>query len=358
MAGRPLYGSPPGRYHDQQSEPENLFSHNNDAGNQPCLFRDIVVVSQITPRFDRQRCISMHRKCLIFILLIILFPSSLWGIPPSSIETKEIIVLFEESLEGAAKKVAVSYPALKKDLEERLKLSLDFRPVVLLLDKRETFQEKSGSKLIMAFAIPSQRLIVMDYSIIRAKPYLLETTLKHELCHLLLHRHIESFNLPKWLDEGVSQWVSEGMAEIIMNRDRFILGRAVLSGKYFRIRDISRRFPEDEISLLTAYEESKDLIEYTGREFGEEGIIDILEYLKAGNSPDEAVFKSLSVSLEALEELWLEDLKKRTTWFTYLTVHLYQILFSLGALLAVAGFVRTMIRMKNYRDDDMDIDEQ
>jgi len=293
-----------------------------------------------------------RKKILFAIYLLLLLPTPLLGAQTSAIETDAVIVLFEEPLGVAAKEVVDIYPALREELEGTLGWRLNFRPAVLLIKDRKTFQKRAGSTLFTAFAVPGQGLIVIDYSRMAANPSTLRTTLKHELCHLLLHHHIQSANLPKWLDEGIAQWVSGGMAEIIMDRERFVLNRAVLSGNYITIRDLTTRFPVEEVPLLTAYEESKDLIEYIAREFGKNRILEILRYLKEGYTPDRAIHRSLFISLDELERKWLKNLRKRATWFTYLSVHLYQIIFFLGALLTVFGFIRVLIRKRRCWDDD------
>lgn len=298
-----------------------------------------------------------RRKFLFLICLLLFLPVPLRGAEPHAVETDAVIVLFEEPMEAAARGVSDIYPVLREELEETLGWRLDSRPAVLLVKDRETFQGMAHSNLFTAFADPRQELIVIDYSRMTADPSTIATTLKHELCHLLLHRHIQNANLPKWLDEGVAQWVSGGMAEIIMRRDRSVLNRAVLSGSYIRIEDLTERFPEDRTSLLTAYEESRDLVEYIVREFGTAGLLDILRHLKEGDTPERAIRRGLLIPLDELEREWLKDLRNRATWLTYLTVHLYQILFFLGALLTILGFIRAVIRKRRYRDNIFPDDE-
>jgi len=77
-------------------------------------------------------------------------------------------------------------------------------------------EQMAGTRRIVALAIPAQNLILLDLSKMARHTFVLETTMKHELCHLLLHSYIHGTLLPKWLDEGVCQWASNGMAEIIM----------------------------------------------------------------------------------------------------------------------------------------------
>jgi heme/copper-type cytochrome/quinol oxidase subunit 2 len=65
---------------------------------------------------------------------------------------------------------------------------------------------------------------------------------------------------------------------------------------------------------------------------------------------DDAVLWSLSVSLEELEENWHEHLRKQVPWLTYLSMNLYQILFLLGAVMTIIGFIR--YRRKKRRQAD------
>ena len=92
----------------------------------------------------------------------------------------------------------------------------------------------AGDPLVVAFAVPQRNLIVIDYSKMITHPLSLETTLKHELCHILLHEHIKTEILPRWLDEGLCQWASGGIGEIIMDQKRSRLNRAAFSREFIR----------------------------------------------------------------------------------------------------------------------------
>lgn len=289
----------------------------------------------------------------LFLLFIILF-RPLYAEQTGIIQTNEVIVLFEEPLGIAAKEVADIYTGLKVELEETLKWRLNFRPTVLLIKNRKLFQKMAGSNLIVAFAIPQKNLVVIDYSKMNTHPFTLEITLKHELCHLLLHHHIRRVNLPKWLDEGISQWVSDGIAEIIMDKKRSVLKEATLSGDYININELAASFPEDKKSLLLAYEESKSLVEYISSKFGRNGILNILKHLKDGYEVDVAILKGLSIPFDELERRWHSHLRKRTTWFPYLTTNLYKILFFLAALMTIYGFIRLLIKKRGYEDEEDD----
>lgn len=288
---------------------------------------------------------------LSFLLSIPLNP--LYAENTVTLQNKEVIVLFEKPLRNAANAVLKTYPAVKAELVKTLGWEVDFRPVVLLSKDRQAFRRTVGNDITVAFAVPEKYLIVIDNSRAHTKPFTLKTTLKHELCHLLLNHHIET--LPRWLDEGVCQWASGGISEIITTLKDSDLARASLSGRLIHIGEL-KRFPRDEKSIHLAYAESRSIVEYIVREFGPEGLLNMLEGLKQGLTIEEAVLKSLSVSGYELELGWRAYLKRRHTWLTYLSNNIYVILFLFAALTVVYGFIRMLIRKRAYKDEDDDME--
>ena len=306
--------------------------------------------------FDGMENHPVPKKILLFSLFFsfIILARPLHAQKTRVLQNNEMIVHFEEPLQVAAEEAIVIYTGVRKGLEKALEWRVDFRPTVLLIKDSQTFQRISGRDLIVAFAVSERNLIVIDYSKMKVHPFTMEITLKHELCHLLLHHHIKRENLPRWLDEGISQWVSGGIAEIIMNQKRSFLNEAVLKGRYISIRALMERFPRDRESLFLAYEESKSLVEYIIANFGRNGLLAVLTHLRDGDNPDVAFLKGLSISLEKLEKEWQNHLKKRITWITTLINYLYEILFFLGALIMIYGFIRVWIKKRRYRDEDED----
>ncbi len=293
------------------------------------------------------------RIVLIFtVFLFMIFNGLLHAAQRGTLREKGVIVIFDEPLRVAAEEAATLYPILKKELENTLARPVNFRPTVVLVKESETFERMAGTHLVVAFAIPGKNLMVINYSKTRSDPFSMETIMKHELCHLLLHHHIREANLPKWLDEGVCQWVSDGMSEIIMTRKQSVLEEAILSGQYISIRALTGRFPRDERYLVLAYEESKSLVEYMISSFGEEAVLSVLNYLQEGADVDEALWRGLSISLNELESRWHHYLKRRITWVTYLINHLYEILFFLAAIAMIYGFVRRLMKKRAYRDEE------
>jgi len=267
-----------------------------------------------------------------------------------SIRSKDMTVFYEGPLTNAAREIASVYPSVKDELVDTVGWRIDLSPEIVLVKDRESFRKMTGSDLVVAFAVPSRNLIVLDMSRVYAKPFTLETTLKHELCHLLLHGNIEGRNLPRWLDEGFCQWASGGIAELADygNGD---LSSAVVSHRLMSMKELES-FPSDGRSLKLAYEESKSFIEYIVGEYGRAGILHTLGYLKEGDSINTSLRKSLSVNISELEENWRAYLRRRHTWFYYFSNNIYTIIFSIAAIVTIYGFFRLLKKKRAYVDKD------
>ncbi|MBE9545161.1 MAG: hypothetical protein IMF02_11745 [Proteobacteria bacterium] len=290
-------------------------------------------------------------------LAAILIFQPLWAAQTAVLQNDDIIVVYEPPLKAAAGEVLRMYPVLRQDLEDIFGWRLNTRPQVVLVKTNQTFQKIAGNNLIVAFAVPDKKLIVIDYSKMSTRPFNLSITLKHELCHLLLHDHINSGNFAKWLDEGVCQWVSDGIGEILIDKSWSGLDAAILAGHTLRLSRLAETFPVDRVSLMLAYEQSKSVVAFIDRKYGKQAILNILSDLKNGETLETASIQSLSISINELENEWLTDMERTPRWLVYLANNLYGILFFLAAMLTIVGFIRVLIRRRAYAKLDDEEDE-
>ncbi len=290
---------------------------------------------------------------LIFFQIIILCEACAENY--HALTTRSIRVLHPQDLEAAAKKIAADYPDIKKDLENIFKWPLYPGATVLLVADKHHFLRMSGRPLIVAYAVPDKKLIVVDYSRIINRPFNLKTTLKHEFCHLLIHTHIPGKILPRWLDEGLCQWASGGIDEVMLHPGRSRLTRATLTNRFIRLRDLRDGFPGGDDSMILAYEQSKSFVTYIFNRFGKKKVLGVLERMKYGENLPVALEAVLSTSLETIEEEWQKSIKIKTSWITMLTSYLYEFLFVIMALITMFAFIRYRFRKKHMpldHDDD------
>ena len=230
-------------------------------------------------------------------------------------------------------------------------------PLVRLISDGDQFHQWMRSPLTVAFAVPGENLVVLDATRLTAHPFSLRNTFKHELCHLLLHQQIQGDLLPRWLDEGIAQWASDGANEILMDQKRSVLNRVVLTGNLIPLDALARGFPGNDRDLILAYEQSRGFVDYLIKRSGPEGVLRLLRELKQGKDVPDAFFRVYGVSLNQLERDWHRSLGRRITWVTYVSYHLYEILFLLAALMSIYGFIRIMVRKRQRMKEEVDIEE-
>jgi hypothetical protein len=271
---------------------------------------------------------------------------------PLVLQNDNMIVAYEPPLDGAAGEVLRLYPELKQELEEKIGWRLDIKPQVVLVKDTRTFRKLSRNELFVAFAVPEKNVIVIDYSKMNRHPFSLRITLKHELCHLLLHRHISNHRLAKWFEEGICQWASDGIGEIFIDRSGSGLNAAMLSDRLLDLRQLTVNFPRDNASLMLAYEQSKSVVNYIERQHGKTAILDLLDHLRNDETMETAAIRSLGISIEKLENDWRAHLESTPGWLVYLADNLYGILFFLAALLTILGFIRRTMRRKSWENEE------
>lgn len=284
-------------------------------------------------------------------MYLLIFSLQSLSAAPKSLKTRELEVFYDENSLSMAEEVFKIYPAVREELEKSLPWKIDFNPRIILLRDRRAFIQAAGSEIFLAYAVPRRYLIVFDTSRVYSKPFTLETTLKHELCHLLLHHNIPDTSLPRWLDEGVCQWASSGISELLATHGSSALAKAIMADTVMRLKDIET-FPKDDASIVLAYEQSKKLIEYINSHYGHDSILRILTYAREGYTADESIQKSLSIGLPELEHIWHAHLRGKYSWFLYLSSNLYTILFLLGGLITIYGFIRFLKKKREYVDEE------
>jgi hypothetical protein len=306
------------------------------------------------------RILNIENTAIRRLILLIVFSIACTQNPAvarmNMLSTAEVNVHYAPILKNAAREAAQFYREAKVELEETFGWQYPVKTEVVLVKNNNDFKRITGYSYIVALAIPNKKLIIIDYSKMGHGPFSLKKTMKHEVCHLMLHHHIPRGKLPKWLDEGIAQWVSDGMMELLMNPKRQSLDDAILAGNYLPLSELIYRFPQDRQSLWLAYEESKSMVSYIEKRYGREGVLNLLDHLKAGQDFDTAVYKNFSVSLDALENNWQRQLKKRSRFFTFVATHIYEFIFVLAALLTVAGFIRFLLKKRAYKDEEDDDD--
>lgn len=263
------------------------------------------------------------------------------------LEEPGITILGDGAWEKEGRYLREVFPGIVGELEEALGWKLHTQPRVLLVGRKETFEQMTDNPLVSAFAVPSQGLIALHLSPAGSQRPILRETFSHELCHLLLHENIREDLLPKWLDEGICQWVSGSLGEVLAGEGIETTAMDMVRSP-IPFHGLHRVFPRDRHGMLLAYAQSRSVVEYLNSRFGKEGIQVLLRELREGRPLDQALQTVFGLPWEELEKEWLRTVTGSRAWFLWLSGHLYDLLFFTAAILSVLAFLRTWLRKRKF----------
>jgi hypothetical protein len=194
---------------------------------------------------------------------------------------------------------------------------------VYLCPTLECFQQQQPSKIkapewAVGLAYPQINRIVMRSTLTvqeggRIKPL---EIFQHELAHIVLEQALaEVGGAPRWLSEGFSmyyarQWTSSGQRTI---------EEAALKDNFIPLSLLTTNFPIDEQAARLAYAQSFSVVSFLLNEYGQKLFHQFIRNLKKGMDTDTALRASVGISLKRLELEWQALLKKRHSWFSYLS---------------------------------------
>ncbi len=261
-----------------------------------------------------------------------------------SLETPAFTVRYSPGLEHAAEAVMRLYPAAANQVSSRSGIAVDFRPTIVVVADREVFERATSSGRTVAYAVPASSLVVIDYPRASADPFGTKGILVHELCHLALHSRIPG--IPRWLDEGVAMWASEGVGELLGGAKRRPLSWLAVSGALPRLQSLESSFPGDEDGLALAYEMSRSFVDFLAAGHGKDSIPNLLSALGSGMGLEEGFRVSFGAGVHELEERWRQSLATPSAIAGFLLKDTAAILLSVSAIVTVLAFVRYRSRRK------------
>jgi hypothetical protein len=299
----------------------------------------------------------MFRRPQEIAVLFCILSFLLKGVPNSSGETLHVLegnglaIHYEAPLKKAAHEVMGIYPGVENELRGLFGWRPEPRPLILVTEGEKPALGVDWERTpISAFALPGRGLVVLHWGRAGRDPLRLHDVLKHEVCHILLHQRIGA-NLPRWLDEGVCQWASDGISELLAEPESSRLMEAVSMGTLIPFKQLESAFPSGDDDLLLAYEESKGFVVYLVNRFGKSGLIEVLDLASGGHKVPDALMIVTDQTLQRLEGDFQSSLKGGASWFMRISHYLYEILFVIMALLAVWGFTRQVLKKRAYRDE-------
>jgi hypothetical protein len=269
-----------------------------------------------------------------------------------TLSSDQLVIRYPADLERTAGVIQERYGQIVREIEYTLSLPVDFTPEFTILNDRNDFRRLAGSELTVAFAVPYHNAVVIDHTRLIRDRIPLGETVRHELVHLVLHRHIETEYLPRWLDEGTAQWVSGGVGELLQPPDKSLLSRTLRSNSLPALSDLWSTHPYNRDDILLAYQMSKDFVEFLINRYGIDTFRVFLRLLSSSVPFDNSLAQSYGLSLHSLEAEWHKQILGAASPGRYLARNIDTLLFLFMAMLIIMAGIR-MLYIRFRRSDEV-----
>jgi hypothetical protein len=261
----------------------------------------------------------------------------------------DVKIVYPESLQAVIPDIVDAFNRAKTNLHNIFSWPISKRVRLIIINNRSKFFQIAEHPLTVAFAEPSRNRITINYQDVIVNPFSLETTLQHELCHLLLGEHME-MHIPRWLNEGIAQWASEGITEIF-RPEKNILQKAAFSGTIIPFYRLENSFPIESNAFVLAYEQSQSFVTFLVQQYSKYSFLQALELMKSGHSLHDSMRTIYGKSLHQLEHEWVVSQTQFLAWVLFVINNFYTFLFAGLSVISIIGFIRMKRKKWQYPDD-------
>ncbi len=137
----------------------------------------------------------------------------------------------------------------------------------------------------------------------------IDSTLPHELTHLVINEWFGSVDVPRWINEGLARRMEQGRNHYV---EAAKLGRDAVAGEYFRFRELfaQKEYPHRGDRTFRFYEQSATILLFLLEQYGPESAVAFFEELRRGKNHDEATAGALGIpvdgAVDEFEKRWFE----------------------------------------------------
>ena len=225
---------------------------------------------------------------------------------------------------------------------------------VFIVPTRQQFRQSLHGQLpewTGAYAIPSQgRMVVKSPRWSREENF--QTTLVHELFHLLVHSYLGSVSLPRWLDEGLAIFYSGETSW----QTSTALSKAIATDSVIPLSEIDYVLEYHRTKADLAYQESYSAVEYLLKTYDIEAVRRILRGLKQGNSLDQCFIAATGSDVATFEREWRTHIEETHKWFWFYEIeeYIWIIIFVLFFAVLIIRKIRNRRIVKQWQEEEPD----
>jgi hypothetical protein len=256
-------------------------------------------------------------------------------------------ILYEEADSRTAERIEKVTQETLERLQAEFGLIPDSFTIILAADKAK-FDARLSKDFpywgIAAAKYAEHEVILQSLRINRQSLREFDATLRHELAHIALEPSIREIWFPRWLNEGLAQYVAGQYAL----RHRIAISQRALSGQFIPLNKIDDVLKFDQVQANLAYAQSISAVNWLIEEFGSQNFRIFLDNLPIYQDSDLAFEASYEFSMELFEISWARWAKKH--YRPYFLLELPNLLWLLMPLLVLAGWLR--MKYRNHQTEE------
>ncbi len=248
----------------------------------------------------------------------------------------DVVIRFQPAQERLARAIlplAIQpFPGLPSDI-----LARGREVTVLLAPDEQTFARWTGGRVPewgAGVAFPTlERIVLPAYAPRAPSPAELRSTLRHELAHVALQRHLGEAQVPRWFTEGYATWTA---GQLDTEAD-WLLRVAFLTGRAPPLDSLALLWPGGATDARIAYLLSASAMRHLYAHGGEPPLTRMLAEWRAGASLDQAMRSSYQFTLGRFERDWGDAVRREYGWLRFLAQA--TVLWSIAGILVIGIWI-------------------
>jgi hypothetical protein len=256
--------------------------------------------------------------------------------------------IYHVSRDSSYANQAIKYlTAAYEEITFDFRLQRDHKFDVYIMPTRHAFREALGGQLpewTGAYADPTHnRMVVKSPRWSHEKSF--QTSLVHELFHLIIHSHLGIRELPRWLDEGLAIFYAGEKRW----KTATALSKAISTNSLIPLYEIDYVLQYHQAKADLAYQQSYSAVHYLLTTYDIEAVRKIIDGINLGKSLDKCFLEATGSTMYAFELEWKKYAKKTHKWMWIYEIDQYVWIFIF--VLVVLVFVVKKIRSKRIEKE-------
>lgn len=298
----------------------------------------------------------MKKLLKIFFPILFLVFFTLNAYSEEYLSKNNINIAFDKKNEKLAHYILETSQNVKDSIKDKIGLDYNKQLNIKISPSKKVFDKETGIQNldVQGVAISDIGLVIINSeNIVKNSNDDIFKLLEHEFAHIYLGNYIShssDISFPRWLNEGIAQYVSGGTSELFSFSYQNSLQSAFMSNKVLPFSSLIDNFPNTRDTFTLAYAQSISMVQFLVDKYGIDKIKDLIINIKEENNFYKAFDKTYSIEFSDIEKEWLSE--KRTTNFTldyYLSTHISDITNALIVISAILAFIVNTIRTRRKK---------